>query len=161
MIHEQSSDTGLLASDRILVRKLGLGDVEAVVRIDEASTGLRRVDFYHQRIERSLNESSVHLSLAAEMDGMVVGFVTVSFFFGEFGMAEPVAVLDAIGVHPDYRRAQVGQAMLEQLERNLQALRVERLRTEVDWDRFELLSFMRKMDFAPAARLCLEKRIGA
>ena len=70
---------------------------DGVVRIDEASIGRNRREFYKRRIERSMAESSIHLSLAAELDGMLVGFLTVTFYQGEFGRPEPTAVLDAIG----------------------------------------------------------------
>ena len=155
LVDEQ--DAGQLVTDSIPVRQLGMGDLDAVVRIDEASTGLSRREFFRRRIERTLAESSIHLSLAAELDGMVVGFLTVTFYQGEFGLPEQVAVLDAIGVHPEYRKRLVAFALMRQLEMNLRALHVERLRTEVDWDQFELLGFMRRMGFRPAARLCLEK----
>ncbi len=148
---------GVLETDHVLVRSLGEPDFDAVVAIDAASTGLRREDFFRKRIASSVADSSVHLSLAAELDDHVVGFVAVSLFYGEFGRPEPIAVLDAIGVDPGYRGRHIARALLRQLEMNLGALRVERLRTEVGWDQQELLGFFASAGFAPAARLCLEK----
>lgn len=150
---------GVLDTDHVLVRSLREADFDAVVAIDAASTGLRREDFFRKRIASSVADSSVHLSLAAELDAHVVGFVAVSLLYGEFGRPEPVAMLDAIGVHPDYRGRHVSSALLRQLEMNLGALRVERLRTEVGWDQQELLGFFASTGFTPALRLCLEKRI--
>ena len=141
----------------IVVRSLTLDDLDAVVQIDEAATGLARREFYHKRIRRSLEDSSIHLSLGAEVDGQLVGFVAVTFYTGEFGMPEPVAVLDAIGVHPAYQRRRVGTALLRQLETNLRGLGVRTMRTEADWDRIELLTFLARHGFRPAARLCLDK----
>lgn len=152
-------EAGALDTDRVTVRTLTMDDLEAVVKIDQASTLVTRRDFYKQRIRRSLEESSIHLSLAAELDGVVVGFLTVTFFQGEFGLPDPSAVLDAIGVHPDHRGHHVAAALLRQLEMNLRALHVEVLRTEVDWEQGELLSFLRRAGFRPAHRLCLEKSL--
>jgi GNAT superfamily N-acetyltransferase len=151
------NEAGLLETDDVVVRRLTDDDLDGVVRIDEASIGRNRYEFYKRRIERSMAESSIHLSLAAELDGMLVGFLTVTFYQGEFGRPEATAVLDAIGVHPDFRGKAVAHALMRQLEMNLRALHVERLRTDVDWDQFELLSFMRRAGFQPMARLCLEK----
>lgn len=156
---EVTQDPGVLETDKVEVRTLKLDDLDAVVRIDEAGSGTKRRDFLNKRIRRSLEESSIHLSIAAEIDGIVAGFATVTFFQGEFGHSERSAVLDVIGVHPDYRGKKVAAALLRQLEMNLAALHVEVLRTEVDWDQPELISFFNRAKFQPAARLCLEKKL--
>jgi ribosomal protein S18 acetylase RimI-like enzyme len=150
---------GALETDDILVRNLTMEDLGKVVRIDAASTGIHREEFFRTKIQRALEDSSVQLSLAAEVDGAVVGFLTVAFYFGEFGLPEPTAVLDAIGIHPEFRRRKVGKALLEQLETNLHALRVEKVRTEVDWDDFDLLGFLAHAGYRPSGRICLEKTL--
>ena len=152
-------EPGVLETDHVLVRSLRMDDLEAVVNIDAAWGGELRREFYRIRIQRSLEESSIHLSLAAELNDKVVGFVTVTFFEGEFGRPERAAVLDAVGVHPDQSGQSVAKALLRQLEMNLRALRVEELRTEVDWDRFALLGFLAHAGFKPASRLCLQKSL--
>lgn len=78
-------------------------------------------------------------------------------FYGEFGIAEPVATIDAIGVDFEWRRQNVGDALMRQLKANLGALGVSGLRSEVSWDDFDLLAFFRGQGFAPARRLCLER----
>jgi len=152
---------GELDTDRIPVRTLGLADLDAVVRIDAESTGGPRTDFYRTKIQRALEDSSLQLSLAAELDGQVVGFLIVAFYYGEFGLPETIAVVEAIGVHPEYRRRHVGRALMRQLEMNLGALGVETVRTEVDWAQLELLHFLARSGFRPAPRLCLEKTLGS
>ena len=145
--------------DDVVVRSLTLDDLDAVVRVDAAYSGVPRTEFFKARIERSMQESSIHLSLAAELDGQVVGFVTVTFFRGEFGMPDTSAVVDAIGVHPEYAHHGVGRALFEQLEMNLRALHVEHLRTETRWDDFAMLRFFASRGFAPAPRVSLQKAL--
>ena len=65
--------------------------------------------------------------------------------------------MDAVGVDPAWRRRHVGKALLRQLRLNLGALRITSLRTEVSWDDFDLLAFLRNEGFPPAERLCLER----
>ena len=153
-------EVGELLTDRIPVRRLTSGDLPAVVRIDAASTGEVREDFYRAKLGRALEDSSVQLSLAAELDDHLVGFLIVTFYYGEFGMPETVAVVEALGVHPEYRGRQVGKALMRQLEMNLRALGVESVRTEVGWEQLELLRFLARMGFEPAPRFCLQKRLG-
>nr|NIV40020.1 GNAT family N-acetyltransferase [Anaerolineae bacterium] len=80
-------------------------------------------------------------------------------YYGEFGVAEPTASIDAIGVDPRFRGRHVGRALMRQLRLNLSALRLTTLRTEVAWDDFELLAFFKREGFSPTGRLCLECRL--
>ena len=116
---------GELETDRIPVRRLTPEDLDAVVRIDAASTGATRRDFFRAKLHRALEDSSIQLSLAADLDGMVVGFLIVTFYYGEFGMPETVAVIEAFGVHPEHRGQKIAKALMRQLEMNLGALGVE------------------------------------
>jgi GNAT superfamily N-acetyltransferase len=77
-------------------------------------------------------------------------------YYGEFGALEPAAVLDTLDVHPDFRGRGVAAALVRQLRTNLAGLGVARLRTEVDWDTPELLTFFAHEGFRPAPRFCLE-----
>ena len=151
---------GELETDRIPVRRLTPEDLDDVVRADAMATGTTRRDFYRAKLGRALEDSSVQLSLAAELDGMVVGFLIVTFYYGEFGMPETVAVIEAFGVHPEYRGRKVAKALMRQLEMNLGALGVETVRSEVGWEQLDLLGFLAHFGFEPAPRFCLQKDLG-
>lgn len=159
MTSEPPIGPGTLETDAVPVRTLLAGDLDAVVAIDAASSGRRRPHYFERLLERALRDSDVHLSLVAEVDGRVAGFVIATVFYGEFGVTEPTATLDTIGVDPARRRHRIGSALLRQLRLNLGALHVSRLRTEVAWDNLALLAFLREHGFQPAARLCLERPI--
>ena len=151
---------GELETDHVHVRNLTMDDLAAVVKIDAMSTGMQRADFYRTKIKQAVEDSTLQLSLAAEIDDLVVGFLTVTFYYGEFGRPEKVAVLDAIGVHPEFRGRKVAKALLRQLLMHLGALGVESVRTEVSAEQAQLLSFLARAGFLPAARVCLEMKIG-
>lgn len=150
---------GVIETDSVLVRTMHERDLETVVTIDAAATGRRRPRYFLLMVERSLRQASLQASLVAELDGHVVGFVIASLYYGEFGVVEPTASIDALGVHPDYRGQLVGRALMRQLRMNLSALQMTTLRTEVAWDDFELLAFFKREGFGPARRLCLESRL--
>jgi GNAT superfamily N-acetyltransferase len=78
---------------------------------------------------------------------------------GELGRIEPVAIIDTIGVDPDYRGQGVGRALLSQLLANLSTLRVERVRTELSWRELELLSFLDRCGFQPSQTLSFDRAI--
>ena len=150
---------GVLETDSVSVRTIRESDLDSVVKIDAAWSGRRRPRYFEGMFERSLKESPLQISLAAELDGRVRGFLLASLYYGEYGIAEPSASIDAIGVDPEARGKNVGAALMRQLRLNLGALGVTRLRTEVEWNDHDLLHFLEKEGFLPAQRLCLECRI--
>ena len=141
------------------VRVLTAADAPRLVRMDKAITGRHRAVWYEGKLKRALAESDLKISLGAEVDGILVGAVLGALHYGEFGLPEPVAILDTILVDPEYAGRGVGSALLESLTRNLRALGIPRLRTEVGWDEHELNRFLGRHGFAPAPRLVLERSL--
>ena len=148
-----------LARDRIPVRSMIAEDLAAIVRIDRQITGHGRERYYKRKLAEAMDESAVRVSLVAEIDNHVAGFVMARVDFGEFGHTEAEAVMDTIGIDPSCSHKGVATALLSQLMTNLSALRVERLRTEVGWNHFGLLSFLDHMGFRPHRRLALSRAI--
>jgi ribosomal protein S18 acetylase RimI-like enzyme len=147
-----------LSRDRFLVRSLQEEDLPAVVRIDSKLTGGDRSANYQIKFKEMLVESGVRVSLVAEDYQVVAGFIMARLDYGEFGKADQAAVLDTIGVHPAYKGAGIGRALLSQLLINLSTLKVESVRTQVLWKNFDLQQFLHAHGFAPSQRLVLVKR---
>ncbi len=145
--------------DEMMVRSLQEGDLRRVIRIDERITGRNRLAYYERKFCEALRESGVRISLVAETDGLVTGFVMARVDYGEFGQAAATATIDTIGVDPTASGTRIGQALVSQLLVNLGALRVETVRTEVRWRDLELLGFLNRCGFAPAQRLSLSMDI--
>ena len=149
-------DFGPLARDRIPVRSMAERDLRALIAIDRRITGRDRSVYFERKLAEALHESDVRVSLVAERDGVPVGFIMARVDIGEFGRVEPTAVMDTIGVDPDHRGQGVGRALISQLLVNLMTLRVERVRSEVDWRDRQLLGFLDHCGFCPAQQLCFE-----
>jgi ribosomal protein S18 acetylase RimI-like enzyme len=154
-------DYGPLARDRIPVRTMVESDLGALIAIDRRITGTDRTAYFKRKLAELLHESDVRVSLVAERDGRPVGFIMASVDFGEFGRIEPMAVMDTIGVDPDYRDQGIGRALLSQLLINLMTLRVENIRTEIEWRDQALLGFLSRCGFGPSQQLCFEQTIDA
>lgn len=142
--------------EEILVRNLTDGDLDGMVSLDEKITGRNRENYLSLKLGKALYETGIQISLAAVIDGALVGFALAQVYYGEFGAIEQTAVLDTLEVHPEFQGRGVGAALMEQLSKNLQGLSISRLRTEVDWDDQRLLSFFHHEGFKPAPVLCLE-----
>ena len=152
-----SADFGPLARDRIPVRSMVEGDLRALVAIDRRITGRDRSAYFERKLEEALRETDVRISLVADLDGRPVGFIMARVNFGEFGRTESAAVMDTIGVDPDYGHRGVGRALVSQLLANLTTLRVETLLTEVDWNDHGLAGFLDGCGFRPSSSLCFDR----
>lgn len=141
------------------VRTLTEADLQRLVSIDAQYTGQLRAEYFRGRLRRAFSASDVQVSLGAEVDGTLVGAVLAEVQFGEYGRLAPVAVLDTVLVDRAFAGKGVANALLDQMVLNLQALRVERIRTEVAWDQQPLLAFFARSGFAPAPRFVLERSI--
>jgi predicted N-acetyltransferase YhbS len=156
---DRDLEPGALETDAVLVRTLEERDVESIIRIDELAMGRRRGEYFRDRVRTTLHDHALKMSLVSELDDHVVGFLIGSVFYGDFGRAEPIATLDAVGVHPEYRNRHVGKALLRQFVANAHAIGVSDLRTEVNWNDFVLLEFLHRNGFAPSGRLVLERKV--
>ena len=154
-----ANDFEQLARDAADIRLLTAKDLEDVVRIDRHITGRDRRAYMQHALDEALRESGVRISLAARVGGIAAGFVMARADLGDFGRTEPVAVIDTLGVAPEFAHHGVGHALLQQLFLNLGALRIERVETVVDRQAFELLGFFYGVGFAPGQRLAFVKTL--
>jgi ribosomal protein S18 acetylase RimI-like enzyme len=152
-------EPGSLDIDAVTVRSLKAVDLDDIVRIDKKIGGRSRRKYFEVKVASVLQETGVRISLVAEIEGVVAGFLLGSVYYGEFGLPEPAATIDTIGVHPEYRRRKVGMALMRQLAMNLHALGIESVETQVCWDEWDLLRFLAVQGFEPAPRISLRRRL--
>jgi ribosomal protein S18 acetylase RimI-like enzyme len=148
-----------LARDLADVRAMRPGDLADIVRIDRAITGRNRESYMQGKLGEAMVDSAIRVSLAARLDGRLVGYLMASADLGDFGRTEPVAVIDTIGVDPGYAHRGVGHALLSQLFANLGALRIERVETIVTSQDLALLGFLYEVGFNPSQRIPFVRQI--
>jgi predicted N-acetyltransferase YhbS len=154
-----ANDFEALAHDNFDVRGFQPADIDDVIRIDQRVAGRRRETYIRELVDEAMSDSAVRVSLVARIDGIAAGFVMARADFGDYGRVSPVAVLDTIGVDPDYAHRGVGHALLSQLFTNLEALGVERVETAVARENFGLLGFFYNLSFDQSQRLVFDKRV--
>jgi ribosomal protein S18 acetylase RimI-like enzyme len=153
---ETACDEPTRETQAVYVRRLRPADLEPVIALDAKNVGRRRDEYFRVKLDMAMQETGVEVSLAAELDGLFGGFLIARVFYGEFGITEPAAVLEVLGVHPDFRGRGVAHALMVQLRTNLLGLGVRRIQTEVSWDDQGMMAFFQHEGFRPAARFCLD-----
>ena len=138
----RSDNPAALSRDRLEVASLTAGDLDALVRIDTKLTARDRRDYIATKLDEALLDSGIRVSLTARTDGIVAGYLMARIDFGDFGRTEPVAVIDTVGIDPDFAGLGVAKALLSQLLVNLRALRVEKVETTVAREDLDLLAFL-------------------
>ncbi len=144
--------------ENVKIRGLKTEDLDAIVKIDEKVLGENRKDYWERKLQ-SMNNKSSQVSLVAEVEGEVVGFILGDVSGWEFGVPETIGWIDTIGVEPGYQKKGVATALAHELIKNLKAIGVKTIYTLVSWNNWDLLQFFHAMGFTRGDMINLELRI--
>ena len=155
----EGDEPAALSQDRILVRSMEQSDLDAIIRIDQKITGTNRSTYYQRKQDEALHRSGIRVSVIAQLEGIVAGFIMGRVDFGEFGRTSSEAVMDAIGVDPDYRGLGIGHELMAKIIANLAILRVDNIRTEISWNDVGLIAYLDDAGFVPAQTLVVTRNL--
>jgi ribosomal protein S18 acetylase RimI-like enzyme len=142
------------------IRPLNQNDFKAVVVIDEKVFSHARPEYYETKFARALEEKNrIPLSLVAEIEGKVVGFVMCELFIGEYGIPVTTAALDTIGIDPDFQGQGIARQLMDELIGHLRKIGVQRINALAEWNDWQLIRFFSAIGFAPARTINLELKI--
>ena len=143
----------------VVVRPLEPSDVDAIVAIDERLSEHARKDYWRHRLDiASLRPP--WMSLGGETDGRLVGFLFGWVGESEFGIAQPTAWVDLIGVDPAYRHRGVAHTLLDRFVESGRELRaVSRVATLIDLGQVDVREFFLRRGFQPGRMVHLERAV--
>lgn len=144
--------------ENVEIRTIKAEDLDAIVKIDEMVLRESRRDYWERRLALVRNKSS-EISLVAELNGEVVGFILGDVSGWEFGVPETIGWMDTIGVNPAYQKKGIATVLARELIKNLKALGVKTIYTLVSWDDWDLLQFFHAMGFTRGDLINLELKI--
>jgi ribosomal protein S18 acetylase RimI-like enzyme len=145
----------------VSIRHMRSSDLDALVELDASTFGEGRRAYFERRLA-SLGETGPHahtLGLVAEARGAVIGLVMGTLTHGEFGFAQPTALIDSIAVRPDQQRHQVGRQLVEAFLAEGAAQGAGEVYTLVTWNAWDLLKFFDSLGFALATTVPLRREI--
>ncbi|HSM20356.1 MAG TPA: GNAT family N-acetyltransferase [Hyphomicrobiales bacterium] len=147
------------------IREAAPSDAEALIRLDERVTGMRKSDYWHDLFERLHARPPADLFIflaepeeAGDGGARVLGFVIGEVRAWEFG-SEPCGWVFAIAVDPQARESGVGEALLAHISESFRAVGVRTVRTMISRDNHLLMSFFRSEGMTAGPYLQLEKEL--
>jgi GNAT superfamily N-acetyltransferase len=148
-----------MSRSAINVHPVEMADLDAIVRVDEKLSGQTRKDYWQQRLEIVVLRPP-WMSLVAETDGRLVGFLFGWVGESEFGIARRTGWVDLIGVAPPYRGRGVAHALLRRFVDSGRELRaIERIGTLIDLGQAEVREFFTREGFHHGPMIHMEQSI--
>ncbi len=144
--------------EHVKIRPLKKADLEIIVEIDRRVLGDKRTDYWVRKLER-MGDKSSQVSLVAEVEGNVVGFILGDVSGWEFGVPDTIGWIDTIGVDPIYQKKGLATALAQELINKLKTIGVKTVYTLVSWNDWDLLQFFHAMGFTRGDMINLELTI--
>ncbi len=145
---------------KLVIRNIRREDRERVTVIDSLMTGYRRDPYFERKFRRMFGEDApILLGLAAEYKGRLVGFILGEVNTGEYGISQPVASVDTLGVDPEFKRGGIGKVLLEEYCSVSAKAGVEIMTTLVSQDWPDVIAFFEANNFNPVRLVALERKL--
>lgn len=146
-----------MSRNEVSIRPVEPTDLDTIVRIDEALGGRPRPEYWRTRLEIAALRPP-WMSLVAEANGRIVGFLFGWVGESEFGIAGRTAWIDLIGVDPPYQGHGVGHALVERFVGSGRELRaIEKVATLIDLEQADVREFFTRLGFRHGPMIQLER----
>ena len=144
--------------ENVNIRPLRKEDLDAIVEIDEKVLGEKRRDYWEKKLQM-MDDKASQVSLVAEVQGKVLGFILGDISGWEFGVPDTIGWIDTMGVDPVHQKKGLATALARELIQRLKVLGVRTIYTLVNWDDWDLLQFFHAMGFTRGDMINLELKI--
>jgi ribosomal protein S18 acetylase RimI-like enzyme len=153
------------ASAGVKIRPLSLDNIKDIVRIEkriEGKLGIineERMGYLKEATRYSIEHSDSMMSLGAELDENIVGFIIGEIRIWEFGIGEKTGWIRILGVDPDFQRCGIGRKLGEALLEHFERRGIKRVRTMAEWYTGDLISYFKSLGFNMLNMIPLEKEL--
>lgn len=143
----------------VYIRSIRKDDLAAIVQIEDRTTGVSRPDYWGKRISLYEAIRPFWASIVAEVDNRVVGFLFGRSGELEFGLADPVAWIETIGVDPAYRRQGIAAKMVEHFNLSADEHNIHTVFTLVSKNNQDMEQFFATLGFDQGEMRHFQKRV--
>ena len=143
--------------EKLLIRRLRIGDAEDITRIHGAITQ-SPVTIDYKRVIEEQAEKAEEASFVAEFQGRVVGYMISYILLGGFGI-ENSAWIAIFGIDPKFMGQGIGKELAEEIFTFYKGKGIKNIYTSVRWDSTDLLSFFKTLGFDRSNFINLRKTL--
>ncbi len=146
--------------ENLIIRPMKGDDYLRIAEIDKKLLGRERKRYWKLKTE-ILEKRSPSLSLVAEVDGKVVGFIIGDLAGWGYTVPEDIDIgfIDTLGVDPEYQRRGIGKVLFNEIVERMKKLGVKTIYTFVDWRNWELIRFFDGLGFEKGDMINLKLRL--
>jgi ribosomal protein S18 acetylase RimI-like enzyme len=153
----------VISEARVTIRDARTSDLQAVIALDTADTGLEKPDYWQDIFARYVeNARPTRFFLIADTPHdatpSMIGFIVGEVRDWEFG-SPPSGWVFAIHVEPKCRERGVGSLLLEEICNRFRSIGINTLRTMISRQDTLNLSFFRSQGLMGGPYIELEKRL--
>lgn len=152
-------------SAAVKIKPLTLDNINDIVRIEERIekkldiTNKERMEYLIETARYNIERGDPMLSLGAELEGNVVGFIIGEVRLWEFGIGEKTGWIRILGVDPDFQGRGIGRRLGETLLEHFKRRGIKKVRTMTEWYAGDLISYFKSLGFNMLNMIPLEKEL--
>jgi len=139
------------------IRKINLEDAKELERIQSLITKSSSKTDFRKIIKEQLNRDK-DVSLVAEVDGKVVGYMISYLIYAGFGL-DKSAWIATFGIDPKFMGQGIGKRLAHEIFKIYKKLGIKNIYTSVKWDSVDLLSFFKTLGFDRSEFINLRKEL--
>lgn len=149
----------------VKIKPLTLDNINDIVRIEERIekkldiTNKERMEYLIETARYNIERGDPMLSLGAELEGNVVGFIIGEVRLWEFGIGEKTGWIRILGVDPDFQGRGIGRRLGETLLEHFKRRGIKKVRTMTEWYAGDLISYFKSLGFNMLNMIPLEKEL--
>jgi len=131
--------------NNVKIRLMDEADVDAIVEIDKAISGMERA-FTYEYLFDGLIGGEIACSFIAEVDEKVVGFLLAAISYVPEVVTE-VCMIQILGVHPGYRRRGIAKKLVDALVNDCDSKGIRTIRVMIDQYDTQLQGLFETLEF--------------
>ncbi|RLB10255.1 MAG: GNAT family N-acetyltransferase [Deltaproteobacteria bacterium] len=139
------------------IRKMNLEDAKELERIQSLITKSSSKTDFRKIIQQQLNRDK-DVSLVAEINGKVVGYMISYLIYAGFGI-DKSAWIATFGIDPKFMGQGIGKKLAQETFKIYKKLGIKNIYTSVKWDSVDLLSFFKTLGFDRSEFINLHKQL--
>lgn len=143
---------------RVNIREIVSEDAESIQKISIAISEDDAEVNFEKFIKQQIADGTGTLSLVAEVDGDIIGYMISTTLYAGFGVKKSGWIM-AIGVHPDHMGQGIGLELANKTCELYKAKGIKHIYSSVLWDSTDVLSFFKKLGFERSDFINLKKTL--